>query len=107
LNAKITEEAKNILKESLKELESPKGSVLSGVQKLSRAANILAAEDVYIWCEIQLGNSKYTGPLEEYNNAIYDYVKKYDAQIDIDGLNKILNKFIKKFNRLNLKDKIH
>ena len=106
MNTKITEEAKNILKDSLKELESPKGSVLSGVQKLSRAANILTAEDVYIWCEIQLGNSEYTCPLEEYNNEIYDYVKD-GGPVDIDGLNKILSKFIKKFNRLNLKNKIH
>ncbi len=49
----------------MKELESPKGSVLAGVQKLSRAARLLADDDIVLWCEIQLGNSKYTAPLKE------------------------------------------
>lgn len=58
-----TRQAEELLRDSLKELESAKGSVLAGVQKLHRAAKMLGEEDISIWCEIQLGNSKYTTPL--------------------------------------------
>jgi len=59
----ITAEAHQLLKDALKELEAPKGSVQAGVQKLLRAARMLGDEDVAIWCEIQLGNAKYVAPL--------------------------------------------
>jgi len=38
--------SKKLLDESLKELESSKGSVLTGIQKLSRAASILNDEEI-------------------------------------------------------------
>src|SRR2546426_11295857 len=59
----ITAEAHQLLKDALKELEAPKGSVQAGVQKLLRAARMLGDEDVAIWCEIQMGNAKYVEPL--------------------------------------------
>src|SRR5437870_2622346 len=59
----ITAEAQLLLKDALKELEAPKGSVQAGVQKLLRAARMLGDEDVATWCEIQLGNAKYVAPL--------------------------------------------
>ena len=59
-----TRQAEELLIDSLKELESVKGSVLTGIQKLLRAARMLGEEDIAIWCEIQLGNSKYTLPLK-------------------------------------------
>jgi len=59
----ISAEAQQLLKDALKELEGPKGSVQAGVQKLLRAARMLGDEDVVIWCEIQLGNAQYAGPL--------------------------------------------
>jgi len=59
----ITAEAQLLLKDALKELEAPKGSVQAGVQKLLRAARMLGDEDVAIWCEIQLGNAKYVATL--------------------------------------------
>lgn len=107
MNTKITEEAKNILKDSLKELESPKGSVLSGVQKLSRAANILTAEDVYIWCEIQLGNSEYTATLQDYVLKLLDYLPEFNKHSNIDGIEKELNEIIEKLDKLHLKNEIH
>ncbi|MBL4937643.1 hypothetical protein JK636_18160 [Clostridium sp. YIM B02515] len=76
MNSKITTEAIEILKKSIEELESSKGSVLSGVQKLSRAAQILSNEKVVIWCEIQLGNSKYTEVLEKYLDTLIAINKK-------------------------------
>jgi hypothetical protein len=58
-----TAEAEQALKEALRELESPKGRVQAGVQKLIRAARMLGEGDVVIWCEIQRGNAKYVGHL--------------------------------------------
>ena len=68
--SKINQEALLILKESIQELESPKGSVLSGVQKLSRAAKILGNDKIDIWCNIQLGDTKYTYPLQKFLDAL-------------------------------------
>ena len=56
-------EALKIVEEGLKELESTKGSVTVGVQKLSRAAKLLDNEEVWTWCQVQLGNTKYTNAL--------------------------------------------
>jgi hypothetical protein len=70
LATKATCEAQQLLKESLSELESSKGSILSGVQKLSRAAKILENEKVIIWCDIQLGDLKYTIPLKKYLSGL-------------------------------------
>jgi hypothetical protein len=76
----ITTQAGEILGDSLKELESPKGSVLAGVQKLHRAASMLDEDDIRVWCEIQLGNDKYTIPLSGYcdviNAMLGDYAEK-------------------------------
>jgi DNA uptake protein ComE-like DNA-binding protein len=74
-----TREAEELLKESLKELESAKGSVLTGVQKLVRAARLLGDEDVAIWCEVQFGNTKYTVPLKRHSDLINTLI---DAGLD-------------------------
>ena len=65
-------EAITLLKDSLKELESPKGSVTVGVQKLSRAANLLDKTDIYLWAEIQLDNPKYSSIVYQICNKIKD-----------------------------------
>ena len=59
----ITVEVQQLLKDALKELETSKGSIQAGIQKLLRAARMLGDDDVAIWCEIQLGNAKYVVPL--------------------------------------------
>ncbi|MDC4898198.1 helix-hairpin-helix domain-containing protein, partial [Acinetobacter baumannii] len=56
-------EALKIIEEGLKELESPKGSVAVGVQKLSRAAKLLNEESIYGWAELQLANPSYVVPV--------------------------------------------
>lgn len=58
-------EALRLLEEALKELESSKGSVLSAVQKLLRASGLVGNQDVQAWCAIQLGEQKYTLPLQK------------------------------------------
>lgn len=75
MQATATKQAEQLLRDALKELELPKGSVLSGVQKLVRAATMLNNDDVRIWCEIQLGNLKYTMPLSKYSRKVLDYDK--------------------------------
>jgi competence ComEA-like helix-hairpin-helix protein len=64
VNAK--QEAITVLNEALNELESSKGSVTSGVQKLLRAALILDEEKIAAWCDFHLGKSDYINPVKNY-----------------------------------------
>ncbi|MTJ07548.1 helix-hairpin-helix domain-containing protein [Anabaena sp. UHCC 0204] len=79
VNAK--QEAITILNEALKELESPKGSVTSGVQKLLRVAQILDEESIVVWCEIHLGKQDYIFPLKDYSNFV---IRQYRNENDQD-----------------------
>lgn len=76
MDLKVKNEVVEVLREAMKELESQKGSVLSGVQKLARVAQIINNEKIYIWCQIQLGNCDYTDPLgrliEEFKSKVND-----------------------------------
>jgi DNA uptake protein ComE-like DNA-binding protein len=87
-------EALRLLDEALKELESPKGSVLSGTQKLSRSSALLGNADIQAWCAVQLGERSYVLALqklltalstkddpksEKSKKAIADAVKALDA----------------------------
>ena len=65
-----TGEALKILNDSIKELQSEKGSILSGVENLLHAANLLGEDDISMWCEIQLGNKDITYELKEYINIL-------------------------------------
>jgi DNA uptake protein ComE-like DNA-binding protein len=114
----ITRLAGEVLGDSLKELESPKGSVLSGVQKLQRAASLLGEEDIRIWCEIQLGNDKYTIPLSGYcdviNTALKDYAEKQSGKrrstrkdLDDEKLSLQLLEKMQALEELGLKQEIH
>ncbi|MDR6739123.1 DNA uptake protein ComE-like DNA-binding protein [Herbaspirillum sp. 1173] len=67
-------EALRLLDESLKEIESSRGSVLSAVQKLLRASALVNNHEVQYWCEIQLGNSRFVGPLKK----LYDLIRAPD-----------------------------
>lgn len=58
-------EAMRLLEESLSANESPKGSLLTSVQKLSRAAALVENQDFQKWCSIQLGDQKYTVLLQK------------------------------------------
>ncbi|WP_306692399.1 ComEA family DNA-binding protein [Bacillus cereus] len=75
MGTKLKKGAIKLLEESLGQLENPKGSVLTGVQKLSRAAKILGDEDIVIWCQIQLGNVEYTKDLINYIEIYREYGK--------------------------------
>jgi hypothetical protein len=102
MQTKATIEACELLKEALKELESQKGSVLAGVQKLLRASKIIGNEDCAIWCEIQLGNPNYTTFLENYLDSLIATNKnKTKANL------KKLEESIEKLSQLGLKKDIH
>ena len=97
-----TREALDILKDSMKELQSEKGSILAGVQKLSHASNLLGENDIAIWCEIQLGNSEITQSLKEYINILID-LSKDNNESNKCKLESIKDKLIK----CGLKENIH
>jgi DNA uptake protein ComE-like DNA-binding protein/archaellum component FlaC len=77
VNAK--QEAITILKDALNELESHKGSVASGVQKLLRASHILEEQDIVVWCNIQLGKQEYIDLLAHYVKVLNSVKNKTDA----------------------------
>lgn len=107
LVSNATEKAKKLLDESLKELESSKGSVLTGIQKLSRAASILNDEEVSIWCEIQFGKEKYTYPLEEYYKSLFDFGKELQNNGETKELKNLMEQKKEELKKINLKEGIH
>ncbi|GAA5531235.1 helix-hairpin-helix domain-containing protein [Herpetosiphon gulosus] len=60
-----TQESLALLRTTLNDLDNPKVSLISSIQKLLRAAIMLNNEPIKIWCEIQLGNDQYTHKLQE------------------------------------------
>ncbi|PRX17815.1 DNA uptake protein ComE-like DNA-binding protein [Orenia metallireducens] len=75
-----TSEAINLLKNSLEELESSKGSIQTGIQKLLRAAEILNDEKIIVWCKAQLGDQRYKRPLDNYINKLQNWIEKKDEE---------------------------
>ncbi|BDZ71129.1 ComEA family DNA-binding protein [Methanobacterium petrolearium] len=108
MTSKATEEAKDILKEALNELESNKGSVLTGIQKLSRASDILNENDIFIWCEIQLGNPKFTEPLKKMISTLFAMqTEKEERGEHSKETLEDFNNSVKKLKKLNLKREMH
>ncbi len=95
-------EALNLLEQALKDLESPKGSVFSSVQKLSRAAVLLDNTDIKIWCQIQFGDHKYVDGMQKLLSAATksDYSSDKVKQQEIDRVFENLE-------RLGLKRGLH
>jgi hypothetical protein len=92
------QEALRLIEDCLKDLESPKGSVLSSINKLARAAGIIENWDVSIWCAIQLGDGKYTVTLQSLIDHISD--KSELTAVETDN-------YVKKLKDLKLNQKIH
>ncbi|WP_373351036.1 helix-hairpin-helix domain-containing protein [Acinetobacter bereziniae] len=94
-------EALRIVEEGLKELESAKGSIAVAVQKLSRAARLLNEGEIYVWAEIQLANTEYIKPIEEFFNALNKEMQKPEEEQNYYRLNKLqdnLEKFAINYN---------
>ena len=87
-------EAIALLNDALKELESAKGSVTVGVQKLSRASFLFDEKNIYIWSEIQLGNQRYISPIKELFDFVDSEYEKTKKSVDINNIE--VKKIIKK-----------
>lgn len=94
--------ALQIIEESLNELESPKGSLLSAIQKLQRAATIVNDDDKKVWCSIQLADTKYTKTLSDFLEFL---VKNRD--ITTQEIKDQIKVYTKKLKDLGLKEEIH
>lgn len=94
--------ALQLIEETLKELESPKGSLLSAIQKLQRTADIINDDDKKIWCAIQLGDPKYTTPLIELLKFVIES-KNSETKSFQDNLDKRMQSLAE----MGIKDDIH
>ncbi|HZK72087.1 MAG TPA: helix-hairpin-helix domain-containing protein [Clostridia bacterium] len=83
-----------LLEEVLENLENPKYSIFSAIQKLNRIGKLLNEKNLIIWTEIQLGNSNYTIPLEKWIESYLENSKKKDkvSQENLDKATDVLNK---------------
>ena len=95
-------EALRLLEETLKELESPKGSVLSATQKLLRASTLLRNEDIQYWCSIQLGERRFVGPLQK----LLEIATTKENQ-ESEKVKTAVNGAIKELGALQLKQSVH
>jgi hypothetical protein len=96
-------EALQLLEDALKTLESPKGSVLSSVQKLLRASDLIGNQDIQIWCAIQLGEQKYTKPLQKLVAAMV----VRDGSQPTKKQKENISAALKELKELNLKEHVH
>ncbi len=94
--------ALQLIEETLKELESPKGSLLSAIQKLQRTADIINDTDKKIWCAIQLGDSKFINPLIDFLKFV---VETENAKTKI--FQEKLNKRIQELANIGIKANVH
>ncbi|MBW8323420.1 MAG: hypothetical protein K0M50_01515 [Prolixibacteraceae bacterium] len=58
-----------LIEEILSDIDNPKVSLLSSINKLNRASKLLNEKEILIWTEIQLGNIYYTLPLTNWIKA--------------------------------------
>jgi hypothetical protein len=95
-------EALNLLEQALKDLDSPKSSVLSSVQKLSRAAVLVDNLDIQIWCQIQFGDQKFVGEIQN----LLAILTREDYPSD-EVQQQEINKEIKRLEKFGLKRGLH
>ena len=91
-----------LIEETLKELESPKGSIASAIKKLSRAGILLNENDVVIWCDIQLGKTEYTSVIQNFIDKFFE-----NNKLKTKESGKALAESQNKFNDLKLKSGRH
>ncbi|HHQ6578158.1 TPA: ComEA family DNA-binding protein [Serratia fonticola] len=100
-------EALRILEGILKDLEKPKNSVSSSVQKLMHAADLCGNEDIKIWCKIQLDDKRYTAKLRELAGILKNSEKVDEDSEDFDEIAKEYTEKEKECNDIGLKNTIH
>jgi DNA uptake protein ComE-like DNA-binding protein len=95
-------ESLRLLEEALKELESPKGSVLAAIQKLLRASSLMGNEQIQAWCSVQLGDRRYTLALKKLVVAVWT---KEDPESP--KAKKAVSEALKELDELKLKQPVH
>lgn len=94
--------ALQVVEEALKELESPKGSILSAIQKLQRASSIVGDENKRLWCAVQLADATYVDPLKELATFLVEH-----QDPTTDEYKNGISKHIKVLAKLGLSHEIH
>jgi DNA uptake protein ComE-like DNA-binding protein len=94
--------ALGVIEETLKELESSKGSILSAIQKLQRSASIVGDEQIRLWCAIQLGDATYVNPLKDLSDFLVEHQDPSSKEYE-EGLTK----HIEILEKLGLTHEIH
>ncbi|RUR57558.1 helix-hairpin-helix domain-containing protein [Vreelandella populi] len=94
--------ALQVVEEALKELETPKGSILSAIQKLQRASSIVGDEEKRLWCSIQLGDATYAGPLKDLTDFLLEHQEPSASEYQ-EGLSMHIKALVK----LGLVHEIH
>ncbi|MEB6638463.1 helix-hairpin-helix domain-containing protein [Acinetobacter baumannii] len=98
-------EALKIVEEGLKELESPKGSVAVGVQKLSRAAKLLNEDEIFAWSQLHLGNQEYIIALNNFFEKVKIEAEKLENKsqpVNIKTTDEFFEKELKKIMELHI-----
>lgn len=99
---KQQKESLRLLEEALKELESQKGSVLSAIQKISRASVIMDNAEIQLWCLIQLGEQKYATALRKFVDALVVMLEDDSREVQEE-----LAEYQKEMDNLGLKAEVH
>lgn len=101
----IQSEALKLLESTLNDLESPKGTIFSAIQKLYRAADLVEDEDIKKWCAIQLADQKYTDPLGRLLNLYREIHGKKKGTKIYDELSTKITAQYEDLNKLGLNKK--
>lgn len=89
----------DILNEALVELESKKGSITAGMQKLARASLLLNEIKIHAWCQVQLGNTEYTDAM---SNLYEDFKIAQDENGNINLEDASLKSSLSECSKLNI-----
>lgn len=89
----------DILNEALIELESKKGSITAGMQKLARASLLLNEVKIHAWCQVQLGNTEYTDAM---SNLYEDFKIAQDENGNINLEDASLKSSLSECSKLNI-----
>lgn len=78
-----------LLEEVIENLENPKFSLFSCIQKLNRIGKLLNEKKLVIWTEIQIGNTLYTSSLKKLIDAAFIANEEEEAKESKELLDKL------------------
>ncbi|QGY47847.1 helix-hairpin-helix domain-containing protein [Maribellus comscasis] len=80
-----------LIDEILSDIDNPKVSLLSSINKLNRASKLLNEKEILVWTEIQLGITTYTLPLINWVEIYLDKNKTKENEKKLKALDDELN----------------